>query len=65
MRCCAHILQIVVRDELATVDEAIQKIIGVIKYVRSSPKRLDKFKECVEEANFTYKSSLQLDCPTR
>ena len=65
MRCYAHILNLIVRDGIAVVEGAIQKIRGVVKYVRSSPKRLDMFKLCVEEANLTYGSSLQLDCPTR
>ena len=65
MRCCAHILQLIVRDGIAIADGAIKKIRSVVKYVRSSPKRLDMFKQCVEEANLTYQSSLQLDCPTR
>ena len=65
MRCCAHILQLIVRDGLAIVDKEIKRIRSVVKYVRSSPKRLDMFKQCVHDSNITYQSSLALDCPTR
>ena len=65
MRCCSHILQLIVRDGLAIVGKEIKRIRSVVKYVRSNPKRLDLFKQCVIDCNLTYQSSLALDCPTR
>ena len=49
MRCAAHILNLIVKDGLKDLDVSIVKIHGAMKYVRSSPSRLQKFKECVEE----------------
>ena len=58
MRCCAYVLQLIVRDGIAIADDAIKRVRSIIKYVRSSPKKLDIFKQCVEEANLTYQSFL-------
>lgn len=49
MRCPAHILNLVVKDGLKHVDGSVLKVRAVVKYVRSSPSRLQKFKSCIEE----------------
>ena len=56
MRCAAHILNLIVKDGLKDVDVSIVKICGVVKYVRSSPSWLQKFKEYVEEEMIQSKS---------
>ncbi|KAE8654566.1 hypothetical protein F3Y22_tig00117048pilonHSYRG00794 [Hibiscus syriacus] len=65
MRCTAHILNLVVKDELKDVDASIVRVYVVVKYVRSSPARLHKFKACVEEGNISFKSHVCLDIETR
>jgi hypothetical protein len=45
VRCCAHILNLVVQDYLRTIDCCIMKIKEGIKYLRKSPSRLLKFGE--------------------
>ncbi|WOL00100.1 zinc finger BED domain-containing protein RICESLEEPER 2-like [Canna indica] len=48
VRCIAHIFNLVVREGLNDVKTSVTKIRNVVKYVRSSPARLKKFKECVD-----------------
>ncbi|KAK8607752.1 hypothetical protein V6N13_046360 [Hibiscus sabdariffa] len=43
MACVAHILNLVVKDGLKNVDESVMKVRVVVKYVRSSLARLQKF----------------------
>nr|KYP42047.1 hypothetical protein KK1_036560 [Cajanus cajan] len=45
--------------------DAILKIRGAVKYVRSSPSRLPKFKTCVKKQNIKYKRLVCLDVETR
>ncbi|XP_048229561.1 zinc finger BED domain-containing protein RICESLEEPER 2-like [Ricinus communis] len=65
MRYFAHILQLIVKDGLQISQVSIKKIRDVVKYIRSSPQRMDLFKKACELANLKNKSSLQLDCLTR
>ncbi|CAN7003195.1 unnamed protein product, partial [Brassica rapa subsp. trilocularis] len=43
MRCCAHILNLIVKDGLAEVKESVVAIRNAVKYVRSSGTRLQSF----------------------
>ncbi|XP_058742086.1 zinc finger BED domain-containing protein RICESLEEPER 2-like [Vicia villosa] len=65
MRCCAHILNLVVRDGLKVASTSISSVRNAIRYVRSSPHRALKFNECVGYANITCKKSVCLDVSTR
>ncbi|XP_058741187.1 zinc finger BED domain-containing protein RICESLEEPER 2-like [Vicia villosa] len=65
MRCCAHILNLVVRDGLKVASTLISSVRNAIRYVRSSPHRALKFNECVGYANITCKKSVCLDISTR
>ena len=49
VRCCAHILNLVVKEGLVEEDDSITKIRNAVKYVRSSPSRLLSFEKCVEK----------------
>ena len=65
MRCCAHIINLIVKDGLSEIKYSVFRIRDVVKYVRSSPQREQRFKACVEKERITCKSSLCLDVPTR
>ncbi|KAK9273474.1 hypothetical protein L1049_018284 [Liquidambar formosana] len=65
MRCCAHILNLIVKDGLSDVHDSIARIRGAVKYIRSSPARAEIFKKCVEQERIKSKRSLCLDVPTR
>ena len=64
MRCCAHILNLVVSDGLKELDDSIIAIRNAVKYVRSSPSRLEAFKSAVARERIESKGSVILDVPT-
>jgi len=43
MRCCAHILNLIVTDGLKEVSDSIVKVRNAVKYVKSSPSKFEKF----------------------
>ncbi|XP_019153680.1 PREDICTED: zinc finger BED domain-containing protein RICESLEEPER 2-like [Ipomoea nil] len=65
MRCIAHILNLVVQDGLKQCDIAVKRVREVVRYVRSSPSRLKKFRDLAEYSGIEQKTSLCLDVPTR
>lgn len=48
MRCVAHIMNLMDQDGLKTMAPSISCIHSSIKYVRSSPERMNNFKKCVQ-----------------
>ena len=65
MRCIAHIINLIVSEGLKEHNDSIARIRGAVKYVRQSPSRLQKFKECVEIEKIQSKSLLCLEVSTR
>ncbi|XP_050222749.1 zinc finger BED domain-containing protein RICESLEEPER 3-like [Mercurialis annua] len=65
MRCIAHILNLVVSDGLKESGSSFEKVRGAVRYIKNSPLRLSKFKECKESTEIVCKRSLCLDVPTR
>ncbi|KAL6861856.1 hypothetical protein ACP4OV_017556 [Aristida adscensionis] len=65
IRCCAHIVNLIVKSGLKYISTSITKIRNVVRYVRSSPGRSDQFKKCVEKEKISDKSLLSLDIETR
>uniref|UniRef100_A0A2N9IZ29 HAT C-terminal dimerisation domain-containing protein n=1 Tax=Fagus sylvatica TaxID=28930 RepID=A0A2N9IZ29_FAGSY len=65
MRCCAHILNLIVQDGLKDIHDSIAKVRNAVRYAKSSPKRFEEFLEAVKDANIQSKSLLSLDVPTR
>ncbi|KAF7834699.1 zinc finger BED domain-containing protein RICESLEEPER 2-like [Senna tora] len=65
LRCCAHILNLIVNDGLKEVDSSIARIRASCKFVKSSPARLATFNRCVADANINFKSTVKLDVSTR
>ncbi|KAL6194562.1 hypothetical protein ACLB2K_035644 [Fragaria x ananassa] len=49
VRCCAHILNLIVQDGLKEIDPYVAKIRECIKYIKGSEVRRDKFLACVSE----------------
>ncbi|PON58587.1 LOW QUALITY PROTEIN: Ribonuclease H-like domain containing protein [Trema orientale] len=64
LRRCAHIINLIVSEELKDLNQLISTIRNAVRYVRSSPVRV-KDKACVEEEKIDYKGLLVLDVPTR
>jgi len=65
MSCCAHVLNLVVSDGLKELHNSITSIRNVVRFARSSPQRLAKFRECIEFSKIECKKLLCLDVPTR
>ncbi|XP_016191851.1 zinc finger BED domain-containing protein RICESLEEPER 2-like [Arachis ipaensis] len=65
MRCCAHVLNLIVNEGIKEQHASIESIRNAIRYVRSSPQRIKKFKECIEAELIESKSLVCLDVPTR
>ena len=45
MRCCAHILNLIVNEGIKENDSSITSVRNAIRFVGSSPQKLAKFKE--------------------
>ncbi|GKV17649.1 hypothetical protein SLEP1_g28123 [Rubroshorea leprosula] len=65
MRCATHIVNLVVGDGTKLVESSIVAIRATIKYVRQSPQKSKKFKECVEFEKIESKKLLCLDVPPK
>lgn len=66
LRCCYHILNLVVKDGMAELDSSIEGIRNCVKYIRSSPTRLEKFRKCAAQEKVEHKGGIvPLDVCTR
>ncbi|TXG73028.1 hypothetical protein EZV62_001607 [Acer yangbiense] len=65
MRCCAHILNLIVKDGLDVIGEGIERIRSSVLYWVATPKRIEKFEDTARQLNIPYSKRLVLDCPTR
>ena len=65
MRCCAHILNLIVGDGMREIDASIAKVREAVRYVKSSRNRNQTFVGFVERLGIESKSLLCLDVPTR
>ncbi|XP_010473014.1 PREDICTED: zinc finger BED domain-containing protein RICESLEEPER 2-like [Camelina sativa] len=64
MRCCAHILNLIVRDGLHELSDNVAAIRNAVQYARSSTSRCDSFEQKVVSGKMT-RGSLPLDIKTR
>ncbi|XP_024028498.1 zinc finger BED domain-containing protein RICESLEEPER 2-like [Morus notabilis] len=65
LRCCAHILNLVVQDGLKSIDKSVEKIRDSVKYVKGSQQRKQKFLECVKLVSMGNNKGLSQDVVTR
>ncbi|XP_062005944.1 zinc finger BED domain-containing protein RICESLEEPER 2-like [Rosa rugosa] len=65
VRCTAHITNLIVGHGLKRLQKSVLAIRNVVKYVRSSPNRLDSFRKAVERVKLPLKGLVCLDVPTR
>ncbi|CAA2956151.1 zinc finger BED domain-containing RICESLEEPER 2-like [Olea europaea subsp. europaea] len=65
MRCCAHILNLIVCDGLKEISSSISSIRNAVRFTRSSPARLKRFRESCNEVNIESRALLCLDVTTR
>ena len=63
MRCCAHILNLIVQDGLKNLNESIVKVRNVVRYVKFSLYKFEKFNACVKkEKKFEVEVCCVLTC---
>ena len=62
MRCCAHILNIIVKDGLEVIESSIEKVRDSVAYWRATPKREEIFREVCDSLSVPYSKKLKLDC---
>ncbi|KAK4280639.1 hypothetical protein QN277_012238 [Acacia crassicarpa] len=65
LRCCAHVLNLVVNEGIREMKESFEAIRNAVRYVRSSPSRFLKFKTWAESEKIDTKSLVCLDVSTR
>ena len=65
VRCCAHILNLIVSDGLKDLHDSIAVIRNAVKFVKSSPSRLDRFIKAVAYEKIETKGLVVLDVPKR
>lgn len=65
VRCCAHIINLIVQDGLKEVDVAITKVRESVKYCKGSQSRKQKFLACVSQVELQSNIGLRQDVPTR
>ena len=65
MRCCAHILSLIVKEGFKEHEDSITRIRDAVKYAKGSASRLARFKGCVDRARIAYKGLISLDVETR
>jgi hypothetical protein len=65
MRCAAHIVNLIVQDGLKEVDTSIKRVRAAVRFIKNSPSRLVKFKECAALEKVDSKAFLSLDVCTR
>ncbi|KAL5573655.1 hypothetical protein UlMin_023252 [Ulmus minor] len=65
LRCCVHILNLIVQDGLKEIESSIEKIRESVKYVKGSQVRRQKFLECVRLISMGGKRGLRQDVATR
>ncbi|XP_058082383.1 zinc finger BED domain-containing protein RICESLEEPER 2-like [Magnolia sinica] len=64
VRYCAHILNLIVQEELKVINDTIENIIKSVKYIRGSPSRLSIWNDILQRLNVGSQKTLKLDVCT-
>ncbi|KAH9751286.1 BED-type domain-containing protein [Citrus sinensis] len=64
VRCCAHILNLIVTEGLKELEHSIVSVRNAVKYVRSSTAMMQAFQICVQQEKINCREIVILDCPT-
>jgi hypothetical protein len=64
VRCCAHILNLLVQDGIGRIEEIVENVRKSVKFINQSEARLQTFSQIAQQLKLGGKK-LILDCPTR
>jgi hypothetical protein len=65
MCCCAHTLNLIVKDGLEMLKDATEHFRDSVAYWTATPKRAEKFEEITKYVNVKIDKKICLDCKTR
>ena len=65
MRCCAHILNLIVQTGLSVIGDGIERIRDSVSFWAATQKRVEKFEEAARHLATDCSKKLSLDCKTR
>ncbi|KAL8546490.1 hypothetical protein ACS0TY_006287 [Phlomoides rotata] len=65
MQCCAHILNLIVRDGLDVIGDGIENSRSSVAFWVATPKRCERFEETASLLKVSSSKKLVLDCKTR
>ena len=65
MRCCAHILNLIVKDGWEVIGEGIERIRDSVVYWTATSGRIENFHEAARQLRILGQKKLSLDCKTR
>ncbi|XP_074360713.1 zinc finger BED domain-containing protein RICESLEEPER 2-like [Apium graveolens] len=65
VRCCAHVLNLMVQDGLSVIGSFISNVRDSVKYLKSSSGRLHKFYDIAKHLQLNTSKKLMLDVSTR
>ncbi|KAJ0603044.1 putative transcription factor C2H2 family [Helianthus annuus] len=65
VRCCAHVLNLIVQGGLKVIEGVIEKVRESVKYVRGSSDRKYKFAECIHHLSLQCGKKVRQDIVTR
>ncbi|XP_058753689.1 zinc finger BED domain-containing protein RICESLEEPER 2-like [Vicia villosa] len=64
VRCCAHILNLLIQDGIGKIAKIVENVRESVKFINHSEARLQTFSQIVQQLKLSGKK-LILDCPTR
>ena len=64
MRCCAHILDLIVRDEMSIMEKGVENIRDRVSYWIATPRRVEKFEAAKWQIGIKESKHLVLDRKT-
>jgi hypothetical protein len=64
-RCCAHILNLIVKDELDVIGQSLEKNRNSCVFWSSTPKKIEKFEETARQLRINSTKKLCYDVKTR
>lgn len=64
IRCCAHILNLIVRDEMSIMEKVVENIRDNVSYWTATPRRVENFEPTMHQIGIKKSKHLVLNCKT-